>query len=225
MKQKTTKNKNKGAVALLQPKKPLSISTTQDVTLHSAKILTSTAGASGEWCLFLNDAYNPMGTHDARQGYWFDQLKTLYKRVFVGTVRYKVSVVSSGVGIANMPTCPTLTCVPTISSTAITTTQDEMVVRPKAKWTNIPSVQWNNSSGTGSFIPTSLSDSLKVRDFYQYKDWQDAEDLTTYIDDDSGLKTVYLHVTYPSITTSTFSVLIELWQDAHFFSPVVAAVS
>jgi hypothetical protein len=219
--QKSTKrsvrgSKPKGTSLQLTKGVQTGIPMTMQRTLHGAFEFTLTKDS--EALMYLNDAYDPFGTSGSNQCYYYDQLAALYTRAFVGKTRYKITLTSmsaaAGIRLVTVPNLDTTS----LAGTPIT----EMIVRPGATGTFLP-VQTINTNVVHS--PVVAEGTVVTKDYFEFKDWQDADNLQTNTVDDTNLKTIYLHIVNRSNEAANQVFLIEVWQDVTFFARKTVSVS
>lgn len=215
MSKKNGKNKNRGEPYMAKANPLIAIPTTMKLVLHSCYHFSGITTGS-DTVFYLNDAFDPFGTSGAAQGYRFDQLAGLYNRVFVSGARYRVSLVTTSAEPYGMALC-----LPAIDDASLAAVNvEDLVVRPNAH--NVFLVDPVHST-LFKYKNPLIEGSAKVKDYYEYKDWQDAEDLSTTVAADTNLRTLYLH--FVNHLNATLSGYIEFWQDAVFFSPKNASAS
>ncbi len=177
--------------------------------LHCALSTTFADNANADKVIQPTSAYNPFKALDARQGYWYDQMKSLYTKCLVEKFRYKITLYS-GV-FADLSGA----LVNSVDDTSLVGTAiDDIVVRPDAKHLFC-------HTGHAESSVVLASGTIRTRDLKPYKDWQDAD----YLADDTeagGASYIYQHIVVPSLGgagATTVKMVIELWQDTIFFQP------
>jgi hypothetical protein len=184
-------------------------------TLHAAAFFN--VPAASEYQLYLNDAFDPMGTGGTNQGYYFDQLAALYKQCFVEKTKYKLSLL----GFAAAQGEHDIVAVPNVEGGSLAAqTLSELAVRPRAQLFVMPSSEY-----TSNYVkdPT-ITDTVPTKEFLEYKNWQDAEHMHSLTVDDAGLSTIYLHIINKN-SAYTEIVFAEVWQDIYFFARKMVAAS
>jgi len=210
---KANKNKQKqqkGSVSLVPVLKQSPVLKPQRMTLHAVVSFDKAATTANDIVMYLNDAYNPFGTQSSAQGYWYDQLSTMYKKVFVEAARWKLSAISVATGRS------ITVAFPSTDPTAVTNSFGTTMMRPNAQFIQAPLVSLNT--------PVSIGGSVRTREFIDYKDWQDADNLQSTTVADSLDQFVYLHISTDS-SQADASFIFEIWQDAIFFAPITQVAS
>ncbi len=209
---KRNKNRKNGLMQLSSPSilKNTAVLKPQRITLHVVVGYDNAINTAHDQVFYINDAYNPLGTLSAGQGYWFDQMGSLYKKCFVESVRWKVwatdVVASRSIAVV----------FPSTDVGAVTNGFQTVMMRPSAKALMFPIVSSN--------VTPCVSGTTRIRDFVDYKDWQDAEGLTSSTQSDTLTTGVYLHVSTDSAEPAQ-KFLVELWQDTIFFAPITQVAS
>lgn len=207
------KNRKNGTVAT-PLNKELGMPAVVKRTLHSAKFLNITHDA--EYTMYLNDAVDPMGTGGTNQPYYFDQMAALYTRCFVEKTRYKITVLGN-----NTISEVDFVAVPNLESASLAASPlDELAVRPRAQNFVLPSQDLASNIVRSPFV----TDVIPTKEFVEYKNWQDAEDLQCLTTDDTGLRTLYLHLVNKN-GAYTLILFVEFWQDIYFFGRKMVAPS
>ncbi len=208
---KTTKtNKNgKNGLDVSLPKVVSTFPTMVRRELHATYAFQFANGVSADKCFYVNNAYNPWAGFSANQGYWFDQLAAIYKKCMVLGVRYRVhfNSITAGDEFAIVPN----TDITSLSATAPTA----LLARPDAKYYYY--------TGRETKVPT-INGSIDIKKWLKYNNFLDADNLQSDTASSTLNNVMCLHLVRPSYA-HTDDVLIEVWQDTVFFSPVSQAAS
>jgi len=184
--------------------------------LHAAVQFSPTTNTTTDTVFYLTSAYNPWGATDIHQGYWFDQMATIYKKCFVESAKWAVR----NVVLPSNSQYDEIVCFPSTLDTAVVTQPSFTVTRPLAQYVNVRAAEgqgsWNNNEPSKPLI----SGAVKSKDFFAYKDWQDFDALHSLTTSDTTTDDVYLHFVCKSTNGNAGTYMVEMWQTVAFFEPL-----
>jgi len=180
---------------------------------HAAHLYSS--ADSSDKLITVNDAFSPFGVSINDQFFHYDQYAEMYNTCMVTKCRYAVSVFNASTDCVGL-----IVAVPAIDNGAwVSGASNTLLVRPNSKSGYITDNNYLN-------IPVKnpiLSGQIIVKDYYQYKDWQDSNELCHPTGSSAGLVPLYLHII--NKTGATLDMMVELWQTTVFWEPSAVAAS